>query len=475
MKHTFKTTISLLLCLIMLATTVLTSCASGDSETENGDNTTQTTTPSGTKPSKDKNEENNTPEDDNGGSGNEGNNGGPENNPSEDDTSGDKEPTPPLVYSNGLAFELNGDLVSYSVSGIGSCTDTDITIPPTYKELPVTSIYDSAFYGCTGLTSIVIPDSVTSIGQCAFECTGLTSIVIPDSVTSIGADAFSDTAYYNNASNWKNGVLYIDNHLIKANQTISATYTIKDGIKTIADNAFRDCSSLTSVTIPNSVTSIGRMAFRYCQALTSITIPDSVTSIGDGTFYECTGLTSIEIPNSVTRIASSAFKNTAYYNNASNWENGFLYIGNHLIKANQTISATYTIKDGIKTIADNAFRDCSSLTSVTIPNSVTSIGCAFSSCKGLTSITIPDSVTSISNFAFAYCTGLTNITIGNGVTSIGSYAFIDCYSLTSITYDGSVSQWNEISKGRGWNSNTGTYTIYCTDGKISKSGTVTYY
>lgn len=409
-----------------------------------------------------------------------------------------------LKPSEGLNYISNSGEQSYSVSGIGSCTDTDIVIPSTYNGEPVTKIGAkafsnctkltsitipdsvtridySAFEGCTGLTSITIPDSVTSIGNRTFRgCTGLTSITIPDSVTFIGNSAFYNTAYYNNESNWVDGVLYIGNYLINAKASVSGSYTIKAGTICIANYAFIDgdyyCTDLTSITIPDSVTSIGGSAFRNCTGLTSITIPNGVTSIRDSAFSGCTGLTSITVPDSVEKIGASAFYNTAYYNNESNWVDGVLYIGNHLIEAKNTISGSYTIKSGTKCIANDAFRNCTGLTSITIPNSVISIGSyAFSRCTGLkavyitdiakwceisfggieanpfsyahdlylnetlvTDLVIPDGVTSIGNRAFLGCTGLTSITIPGSVTSIGEYAFTGCKGLTSITIPDSV-------------------------------------
>ena len=143
---------------------------------------------------------------------------------------------------------------------------------------------DYAFYGCSGLTSLTIPSSVTSIGGDAFrDCSGLTSLTIPSSVTSIGSYAFCDCS----------GL---------------TSLTIPSSVTSIGNAAFYDCSSLTSLTIPSSVTSIGNVAFYDCSSLTSLTIPSSVTSIGEAAFSGCSGLTSLTIPSSVTSIGNYAFK-----------------------------------------------------------------------------------------------------------------------------------------------------------------------
>ena len=391
------------------------------------------------------------------------------------------------------------------------------TVTSVYITDTVLSIGENAFYGCAGLTSVTIPDSVTSIGSSAFQyCTGLTSVTIPDSVTSIGNSAFQYC-------------------------TRLTSVTIPDSVTSIGDSAFYNCTGLTSATIPNSVTSIGNYAFEDCTGLTSVTIPDSVTSIGERAFYGCTGLTSVTIGNSVTSIGDWAFygcyKLVEVYNKSSleitagsedydyvgyyaknvyTEENGswftdtadgyrFLYDGTKgyligyygeataitlpdsfsaydgttittyeiyqyafrgntaLISVTISDSVTsigdwafyyctglisVTIGNSVTSIGDRAFRNCTGLTSVTIGNSVTSIGDdAFRSCTGLTSVTIPDSVTSIGWSAFEDCTGLTSVTIGNSVESIGDYAFDGCTGLTEVYYTGDIAGWCGISFG----------------------------
>ena len=329
----------------------------------------------------------------------------------------------------------------------------------------VTSIGDGAFRDCTGLTSITIPNSVTRIGGLAFDgCTGLTSITIPNSVTSIGDRAFSDC-------------------------TGLTSITIPNSVTSIGGWAFDGCTGLTSITIPESVTSIEDEAFSGCTGLTAITIPNSVTSIGWYAFGGCTGLTSITIPNSVTSIGWHAFggctgltsivveSGNTVYDSRNNCNAIIVSTSDSLI----TGCKTTVIPNSVKTIGWAAFDGQTSLTSITIPESVTSIeenafddvpnivytGTATGSPWGARSVNgyvegylvyedatkttllacssaatgtieIPNSVTSIGEEAFEGCTGLTSITIPNSVTSIGDGAFRDCTGLTSITIPNSV-------------------------------------
>ena len=339
---------------------------------------------------------------------------------------------------------------SVEIDGIYYNLDSD------NKTASVTYQYRESENNYLGVTNITIPlaisydgtaYSVTSIGDYAFAyCSSLTSITIPNSVTSIGYSAFNGTIWFNNQPD---GCVYINNMLYtyKGEMLENTHIDVKEGTTTICDYAFSDRSSLSLITIPNSVTSIGEGAFFSCSSLTSITVPDSVTSIGYLAFSECISLTSITIPNSVTSIGEGAF----WY--CSELINVVVESGNRVYDSRDNCNAIIEtssntliqgckntiIPNSVTSIGESAFCYCSSLTSITIPDGVTSIGdWAFDGCSSLISITIPNSVTFIGEGAFSWCESLTSVTIGNSVTSIGKNAFYSCSSLTSITIPNSV-------------------------------------
>ena len=337
---------------------------------------------------------------------------------------------------------------------------TEIVIPDT-----VTTIGDYQFCGFDNITSVVIPNSVTSIGYEAFYgCSNIESITIPFVGNTLNETENTYFGYIFGASSYYYNDTYVPSSLKEV--VITGGTSIGEGafsycksltsieipisVTSIGDYAFYYCTSLTSIEISNSVISIGNYAFSDCNGLTSIEISNSVTSIGNYAFSDCTSLTSIEIPNSVTSIGEGAFFG------CSNIESITIpFVGNTLNETENTHfgyifgASSYSSNDayvpsslkevvitGVTSIGDHAFFDCSSLTSIEIPNSVTSIGdCAFDGCNSLTSIEIPNSVTSIGYRAFERCTSLTSVEIPNSVTSIGDYAFEGCTSLTYNIYD----------------------------------------
>ena len=332
--------------------------------------------------------------------------------------------------SDGFRFFYDGEQ-GYLMGYLG--TETEIELPASFTAYNGTfvenyEIYEDTFAYCSDLTSIIIPDSVTSIGRTAFRhCTELTSITIPDSVTSIGVGAFTD------------------------------------------------CSSLTSVAIGDSVTSIGMGAFEDCTGLTSIVVDDgnyvyhsagnciietasktlivgcknsiipddgSVTSIGGFAFWNCDGLTTVTIPDSVTSIGINAFSGCS--TNLIEKENGVSYVDSWVIDFDESVSFV-GLREGTRGIADSAFEYCTNLTTVIIPNSVTSIGI----------------------YAFRGCTGLTSVTIPDSVTSIGFGAFSDCSGLKYVKFEGTVAEWNVIEKGFSWSLSCPFTYVECSDGDVS--------
>ena len=231
-----------------------------------------------------------------------------------------------LEPSQGLTFTsayLDGYGSCYGVSGIGSCTDSLLVIPDTYNDLPVKVISNEAFKGNNLIEKVVMTDNITHIGKLAFyECKNLNNIILSQSLDSIGSNAFYDTGIYNNTSNWNNGVLYIDNYLIKATKELTGDYEVKNGTVLISDSAFYLCENLSAVILPDSVLYINAHAFSYCKSLVLVEMSRNILEIEEYAFNRC-GISDIYIPKTIKFIGYDAFtyplQSVNYEGTVSDW------------------------------------------------------------------------------------------------------------------------------------------------------------
>ena len=246
--------------------------------------------------------------------------------------------------------------------------------------------------------------TVTEIGWYAFRnCRELENVILPESITSIGREAFYGTAYYNNESNWENGILYLSNCLIATKSTdINGKVVIKPETRIIADYAFCECENMTE-----------------------IELPEGLISIGDSAFFECTSLTSLYVPDSVIHIKKLQI------------------IDYNALDKSESKLQSVVIGNGITTIPANMFRSCSSLINVTLGNNVKTIENEAFAYTSIENIKFPDSVETIGYRAFFCCDFLANIELGKGIISIDSSAF-DGENISKVTYAGNSMQWEHV-------------------------------
>lgn len=325
--------------------------------------------------------------------------------------------TDPLRYEKRWDWGID-DWV-YGVKACSSVYSGEIIVPREYKGYSVTEILSGAFEGCTGITSITIPESVTTVYGDAFKgCTGIKEINVPADASYVDKKLFEDTAFYKDDSNWENNVLYICGILVAAKENIAGTCVIKNGAKRIAASAFADCTGITSVTMPGSVTVISENAFAGCTGLTTVEIPASVTYIGYAAFENCNpdlviiGATYSEAHDFAImksfKFSSNGVVDPFGYKLNEDGESYMLFHCSKALQGDVEVAKEYNGKP------------------------VTVVGGAFESCERITSITIPGTVKKIISDAFEYCTELKSVKIQEGVIEIGSRAFWRCEKVESI-------------------------------------------
>ena len=315
-------------------------------------------------------------------------------------------------------LDLKGAYYGMRITRYKGPDSGEVVIPKTIGGYEVKWIGDrysgaAVFQGCTGITSIVIPDSVISIDRSAFSgCTSLAEITVS-----------LDNKNYSSVD----GVLFNKDGselIIYPKGNGRSAYTVPDGVTSISGSAFSGCTSLKEIVIPDSVTSIGESAFSGCTSLSKVKLSNNLRIIQERTFYDCTSLAEIVIPDSVTEISGRI--DTEYYGGA--------FIG-------CTSLAEIVIPDSVTKIGVSAFLGCTSLSKVKLPKNLTSINSdVFYGCTSLTEITIPDSVTKIGSSAFSGCTSLSKVDLPKTLTTIEAGTFRDCTSLAEIDIPDSVTE-----------------------------------
>lgn len=341
-----------------------------------------------------------------------------------------------VYYIAGGAFagkDVTSVVIPDSVTYIGAgafanCGDlTSVTLGSGVKQID-----DSAFYGCTSLTTFNVPGNVKRIGVSAFRgCSNLSSISLPSSVEEIGKYAFRDCTSLTGIT-IPNNVEEIDEGTFDGCTSLSSV-TLGNNVGVIGDSAFRSCSNLSSIPLPSGVEAIGDNAFQYCSSLTSLTLPVSVNDIGDDAFSGCYNITALSVSgNGKFDYSTLPLSNVTNLTVTGTAVNDSTFSGCYSLES-------VTIANTVKSIGYEAFYDCYCITSLTLGSGLETIGdYAFEYCSGITSVTIPDNVKSIGYGAFYYCSSLSTAVIGDGVETIGGNAFCSCGSLSDLTIGSGV-------------------------------------
>lgn len=400
--------------------------------------------------------------------------------------------TIPATGSLGLSYTLNKAGTAYSVSGLGTCTDTEVVIPSTYEGLPVIAILDYSFMGYTKITSVTVSEGVTEIGGFAFDnCKSLESVTLPDSLEALGNCVFSNCTSLKNLEIPKNvysiGVKLVDGCTSLESISVSEKniyFTIKynclididaksiiagfgapsipsDGSVTSIYNSALAGLNMTSLVIPDCITNIDNRAFAFNDLLETVYVGSGVSSIGNEIFCGCNNIKSFTVSDNNTTFSSV---NNCFINNA---EKSLIHaFGDFKIPSDGSVTSIaasafnsrsditdFTVPNFITAIGQNIFYGCPNLTKVTLNAEIKTIpNHAFANCTSLEIIEIPYGITTISSFAFHNCTALESVKIPSSITHLDHNAFGKCTAISSFIFDGGEAAWNDITKNKYWNS-----------------------
>ena len=391
----------------------------------------------------------------------------------------------PITVNASEDDELTYGDFQYKIEDDNSCTITDydgmassLSIPSAINGHTVKQIDTGALSDNRIITSVTIPNGVTTIGFSAFNgCIKLEKIKFSSNLDTVCENAFNNTKWFNNQSN---GLVYVEKvaYKYKGDMPRNTKITVKSDTVSISESAFKDCANLTAILIPSSVKHIDKYAFYNCQGLTKlnfndgieriendafgscekltsvnfsetlknigafafveckklseITIPQSVTSVGEYAFSGCENLASVTVSDDLPYVGGRAFEKTKWLNSQPD---GVVYIGKSAYgyKGDMPKNTELSLKSGITNISGYAFYEEKNLTSVKIPETVNRIGnWAFLDCEGLKNVNIPDGVKRIESWTFSNCSSLTNITVPDSVTVLDGLAFSYCTNLKNI-------------------------------------------
>ena len=350
---------------------------------------------------------------------------------------GEMTSTPWTTYNSYIAYaSLPEGLTNIGNSAFENSKDLRSIVIP----CSVTTIGDRAFYACEKLSSLTIPNNVVSIGDNAFMCCRtITTITIPENVNHIGRQVFTSCTNLKTAI-FNNEIKSFGDCAFSNCQNLESV-SLPIGLTVISGSTFSDCYKLSSIDIPNTVTTIGGMAFMDCISLASVSIPDSVTSIDYRAFARCTALQSIEIGESVTSLGKAVFEKCTSLTTViwkakfcSNFTQDsspfdFYVVGTYDSQYNYSIGhqiTSFVLGEKVRHIPAYLLRATLNLESISIPNSVKSIGKYAFNGSAIHSINIPDSVNSIGEYAFSDCANLSTVILGKSIINIGKHIFRDC-------------------------------------------------